>query len=156
MEPETKSLHENFKNFLTFLNDSCFDGYTPQEIGENFARVMICSEDVTVFNFKFYGVFLNQHQEKKSKKKKQGKNSLPEIFMHILKHACHYLKSFVRFNKTKLKVSEEEFNYFKEREQNMDYELLESLSTVLSKYSIDDPIVEPTLRLFESIDFRNK
>lgn len=86
-EPSSKQLQENFQKFCTFLDDSCFDEYSSAEIGESFARVLICCNDVTVFNFRLYGTFLTQYQQKKSKKKRAGKNSLPEIFMYMLKHA---------------------------------------------------------------------
>lgn len=157
--PSSKALQDNFKKFCSFLDDSTFDVFTASEIGENFARVMIICDDVTLFNFKLYGVILGQHQQKKSKaksKSKQGKNNLPEIFMYTLNYACIYLRAFIKKNKPKAKFSEVELGYLVDRNSSMDLEVLEAMSTILSTYNIDDPIVEPTLKLFEVLDFSDK
>jgi len=95
-------------------------------------------------------------QEKKTKsKKKLGKNSLPEIMVHMLKHSLQYLVAFKRLNKIKSKLSEGELNYFNDRLKQMNVESLETISVILSTYRIDDPIMIPTLKLFEYLDFKD-
>lgn len=85
--PTAKDISDNFKHYCDFLDDPCFDGYTPAELGEFFAKGMVLSNDITLFNFKLYGSFMTEYEKKRKSKKKALKNSLPEVFMHVLKHS---------------------------------------------------------------------
>ena len=157
--PSIKDHQESFKLICNFLDDSWFDEYTPAEIGESLSKVLICWNDTTVFNFKLYGVFMNEYQQakkSKSKKNKKGKNSLQEIFVHMLKHVWEYLKAFTKMSKLKIKDIEKEIEFYREKEKTMHIDVLESLSAILSTYNVDDPIIEPTLSIFEALDFKNR
>jgi hypothetical protein len=152
-----EEVQHNFSSICEFLDDTCFNDYEPAEIGEYFAKVMISCKDTTLFNFKLYGVLCDEHENKKnkSKKKNSNKHSLPQIFMYILKHVCQYLKAYIKINQVKLKVSQEEYDFYISKEKNMNVELLQTLSIILNTYRIDDPIVDPALKLFEVLDFKS-
>jgi len=156
--PSAKELSTNFKAICEFLDDPTFNDFTAEEIGDNFTKIMVISSDLTLFHFKLYGTFMNQYQQKasKSKKKKQVKNTLPEIFMHVLRNSCQSLNAFLKINNVKPKISEEELEYFKERASLMEIEILETLSAILTTYNVDDPIIEPALKLFEVLDFNGQ
>ena len=159
--PSAKDYQESFKMICSFIDDSWFDEYTPAEIGENLAKVLICCKDTTLFNLKLYGTFISQYQQtkkskSKKKKNKKGQNNLQEVFVYMLKHTWQYLKAYVRNSKVKSFISEKEFEFFKEKEKNMHIEVLESLSSILSTYNVDDPIIEPTLSIFETLEFKNR
>ena len=157
--PSIEDQQESFKLICNFLDDSWFDEYTPAEIGESLSKVLICWNDTTVFNFKLYEIFINEYQQaKKSKSKmnKKGKNSTQEIFVHMLKHVWEYLKAFTNMSKLKIKNIEKEIEFYREKKKTMHIDVLESLSAILSTYNVDDPIIEPTLSIFEALDFKNK
>ena len=87
-----------------------------------------------------------------SKKRHSGENDLTEILVHVMKNAFIQLKKSDKFT---IKYDVNVLNFYSSRRKDMKLELLQKISELLSTYKIDDPIMEPTLGLFEYLDLRN-
>lgn len=92
-----------------------------------------------------------QGSPSKSKKISAKKSeTLTEILVHLLRHSYEYLRNYC---KSKVKTEEEMSEFYKERQSQMCYELLENLAMILTTYKVDEPIMEPALKLFDLVEF---
>lgn len=108
---------------------------------------------MTLFNFKLYSKFMKNAQGSPSKSKKisaKKSETLTEILVHLLRHSYEYLRNYC---KSKVKTEEEMSEFYKERQSQMCYELLENLAMILTTYKVDEPIMEPALKLFDLVEF---
>ena len=154
--PKPAEYKRNFETFSQFLNDSCFDRFTSQELGEKFADLMIYMEDTTIHQIIYYGINIKNLQKKtKSKENKKEKNKIQEAMIYLLNHSIFRLREKILENSKKTAQNELDKHY-EDLNSNMNQDLFTSMATILQTYKVDDPIILPLFKVFNTLKLNGK